>query len=293
METITFFSYKGGAGRSSTCLNTLPYLKEQLNATKQNPILVLDMDVESAGITYLLNKEKAFASKIDIKKILLGEKQINPNGAASIFEHDLYSAFVPVGNELGLDDNESVLLLGVDDSNPLERKDLTGLLNNTIEQMKKFAHRNNCSAIVMDSAAGDQPTARLAVPASSKVVLCLRPTKQFRIGTFNYLKRENSRTFRKRENREIILLPTIVPKDSMIDGELQIENACLDMTHRIKELEKLNINTTFVNKTDLGICEVDRFKWKEGLLYRLDNLTGDEIKANESYKKLAEVIKGE
>ena len=62
MRISTFFSYKGGAGRSTTCLNTIPLLAEQFDAYDGAPILLLDMDIESAGLTYLLsiNPEEVF-----------------------------------------------------------------------------------------------------------------------------------------------------------------------------------------------------------------------------------------
>ena len=44
---------------------------------------------------------------------------------------------------------------------------------------------------------------------------------------------------------------------------------------------------------DIGIPEVERFKWHECLLYNMDPLTTAEIKVKERYKMLAEVIVGE
>ena len=75
MDTIvaTYFSYKGGAGRSTTCFNTLPFLVEESEAYKNAPILLLDMDVESAGMTYLLNQQDVFKDKYDVKELLKGE----------------------------------------------------------------------------------------------------------------------------------------------------------------------------------------------------------------------------
>ena len=49
MFISTFFSYKGGAGRSTTCFNTVPFLVEHTDADAKHPILLMDTDIESAG----------------------------------------------------------------------------------------------------------------------------------------------------------------------------------------------------------------------------------------------------
>ena len=54
MKKIAYFSYKGGAGRSSLAYNTIPLLADALNATAENPIVLIDLDVDSAGLTFLL-----------------------------------------------------------------------------------------------------------------------------------------------------------------------------------------------------------------------------------------------
>lgn len=77
----TFFSYKGGAGRSTTCLNTLPLLAEVSGAYKYAPILLLDMDIESAGMTYLLGMQNEFKGKFDVKEFIRGEENWPPNGS--------------------------------------------------------------------------------------------------------------------------------------------------------------------------------------------------------------------
>ena len=103
MEVITFYSYKGGAGRSSTALNTLPYLVETLEADKKSPILLLDMDLDSAGMTYLLELDKHFQdnnqnkSVFDMKDFLKGTESWPDGIAPNLGEHILYKKFVPVG----------------------------------------------------------------------------------------------------------------------------------------------------------------------------------------------------
>lgn len=74
MKTITFFSYKGGAGRSSTTLNFAAQYAKKIKPTAQNPILLIDMDIDSAGITYLLDADTRVVKKqSSIERILNGE----------------------------------------------------------------------------------------------------------------------------------------------------------------------------------------------------------------------------
>ena len=58
MKTISFFSYKGGAGRSTLAYNVIPILAaEYIQPTAESPIIVVDTDVDSCGMSYLLKVE--------------------------------------------------------------------------------------------------------------------------------------------------------------------------------------------------------------------------------------------
>lgn len=60
----TFYSYKGGSGRTTALLNTAKQLADILKASPKNPILLVDADLESAGLTYFFNCENRFSSKV-------------------------------------------------------------------------------------------------------------------------------------------------------------------------------------------------------------------------------------
>ncbi len=291
MEIVTFYSYKGGAGRSSTTLNTLPYLVKVLEADKKSPILLLDMDLDSAGMTYLLDLDKHFqdSSVYDIKDFLRGEENWSENPASSLSEHTLYQKFVPVGDKLGVE-NEAVMFLGVDDGKKIDNSEMTGAKEEVFNKLRRFCRKNNFSAVVIDSSAGDQYSALLSIQAASLVVHCLRATTQFRIGSFNYLYRLKEESI----DKKIVLLPTVVPaQDKVIDGTPQRQAAVDDMLKRIKELNLKNVRTDFVEYEKLGINEVERFKWREGVLYKIGKeqpLTKDEEEATGRYSKLAQVI---
>lgn len=294
----TFFSYKGGAGRSTTCLNTIPFLAEKTEAYKDAPILLLDMDIESAGMTYLLNKHGFFhTSGYDVKELLKGEESWPMNKVGKLSDHPLYKKFTPVGNLLGLEDDYAVMFLGVNDaSRQLDRNEISGRIEEVMSRFNHFAENNGIKAIVMDSAAGDQFSARLAVDNSDKIIFCMRPTHQFRIGTFNYLRNFAQRYGRNADEKEFILLPTVVPQDVEIDGASQLDASVEDITERIEadHLSRMDINTRFISRERFGINEITRFKWHEDVLYKLDAekklKNPDEIEGLSRYQALAKEI---
>ncbi|MBE6659820.1 MAG: hypothetical protein E7605_00255 [Ruminococcaceae bacterium] len=55
INSFTFYSYKGGSGRSTTAINTVRHLADVLKASPEHPILLVDTDLESAGLTYFFN----------------------------------------------------------------------------------------------------------------------------------------------------------------------------------------------------------------------------------------------
>lgn len=64
-KCYTFYSYKGGSGRTTTAINTIKHLTDYLDASVEKPILLIDADLESAGLTYFLGCEKKFFSMFD------------------------------------------------------------------------------------------------------------------------------------------------------------------------------------------------------------------------------------
>jgi hypothetical protein len=255
----------------------------------------MDMDLESAGMTYLLNQQDAFKGKFDVKQLLRGEENWPFSSVGDIAEHPLYKHFVPVGHLLGLDDDRAVMFLGVDDSSEqMNSSGISGKLNEVMNNLYKYACNNNFCAVVMDSAAGDQFSARLAVDSSDKIVFCMRPTRQFRVGTFNYLKRLSIRYGKQGDEKDIILLPTVVPQNVEIDGVLQLESSIEDIKGRIEKLDNLSVLDDFVSEADcFGINEIARFKWQEGVLYALRNaadVTADEDEGLRRYRRLAKII---
>ena len=325
MKIIAFNSYKGGACRTTTCYNTLPYLANALGATSQNPILVFDVDLDSMGLTNLFTKGSRFKSKsgysaewlyVDNSEMLL--KKIKFNGfKGTVADNDWYfdEAFMKVGTALGLDDNGSVLFCGADrEADSLTDDDFEkyanssplGFLINKLELMGDNAPK----AIVFDCAAGVQLSTRAILSKAQDFVMCMRPSLQFRIGTSDYLLNKVPDELKKGENNDkkrVILLPTAVATVDVPESDKNREEAMEFLTQLKLEVQELiqddivlevqckkdrgyELDTTMVDRDDMGIPEIERFKWKESLLYKMKPLTDKEARLQESYKVLADLI---
>lgn len=79
-KCFTFYSYKGGSGRSTTLINTAKHLIDELKVSPNNPMLIVDADLESAGLTYFFNMENKFTCKF----------QQSINTATLIFQNGSY-----------------------------------------------------------------------------------------------------------------------------------------------------------------------------------------------------------
>lgn len=291
-KIITFYSYKGGAGRSSTALNTLPYLVQTFNATPDRPLLLMDMDLDSAGMTYLLGLEDYFQTNFDVKTLISDPDSIRWTNEQTedLASHPLLSKFMPVGRLLGVED-KSVLFLGDNDTSKIDNSEMTGSKMGIFKKLKQFCKNNHLPGLVLDSASGDQFAARIAVEYATDIVVCMRPTMQFRAGTFGYLKRLAADGL----PTNIILLPTVVPQDDIkINEEYQKSKAIANIRKRAQNwMSGLQIYMDFICEETFGINEVQRFKWEEGVLYKIGQkqpLLPDENTACARYKQLAELL---
>lgn len=63
-KCFSFYSYKGGSGRTTTLLNVTKHLAELYGATPERPVLIVDADLESAGLTYFFECKDKFTSRL-------------------------------------------------------------------------------------------------------------------------------------------------------------------------------------------------------------------------------------
>lgn len=298
MYKVSFFSYKGGSGRSTALINTIPFLAKELNATDEHPILLVDMDLDSTGLTYLLKQSEKY--DLTIQDVLIDGVPGGNDGDSRIDEHPFFSRLAKVGRYFNRED-AAVLLLparpgkttGKDGTN----KNMTSDCISHMKKLKKLCDSYECRAIVFDSSAGDQETANASNIISDIIVCCMRPTTQFQEGTIGYFLRVGNMI----RERNIIILPNAVSRENVrVDGfeyPMTARNEINDnFTERLKETGNI-IHMDALAASRFGVPLVKRFLWKETILASLnqDALKDDEKEAIEMYKNIAKWIveKGE
>lgn len=87
-KVISFYSFKGGSGRTVCTANIIPLLAKELEASKESPILVLDMDLDSAGLTHLLELYDKFEnSQWNTSSLVNADIRLNISKNRDIFFH--------------------------------------------------------------------------------------------------------------------------------------------------------------------------------------------------------------
>ncbi len=295
MYKISFFSYKGGSGRSSTLINIIPFLVKELKADHTRPIILLDMDIDSTGLTYLLHQGDKVKSALTIQKIMIDGVPGGNNFQRRLEEHQFFSNLIKVGAEFCCEEGAVLLLpaeAGVSVGKDGTNKNMTNRDSSHIEKIIDVCERYDCAAIVFDSSAGDQDTANVSNSKSDVIVCCMRPTIQFQEGTLDYFKRM-SRIIR---NRDVILLPNAVSRVSTnVDGKMYpitAKNRIIDAFRDHFPETGNTIHFDAMIGSHFGVPLVGRFLWQESILANLecDGLTEDEKEAVEMYQQVAYMI---
>lgn len=292
MINISFFSYKGGAGRTSLLFNTLPFLAEKLKATEKEPIIVLDLDLDSKGLSYLVDK----TSGVNSVQVLRGDDAIGLRQLGNIQNHPLFSKLVPLGAAVGLDPSldRSILFVSAHEKEGASSLSENGNYDSakvSLASLNKICRNFNCKAIVMDTPAGNQISAECARDISKKIVVTMRITRQFRKGTEEFLSQKAAGS-----DREFIIVPNAVPKAEGSDYNMQsiMSNIATLAVNAVKNSRNLNLK--LLEDGRMGINEVNMFKFTEDSLKKVSqyrSLTEDENNAVEMYKLLAEELADE
>lgn len=293
MKKISFFSYKGGAGRSSLAYNTIPLIAEKLEATPENPILLLDLDIDSAGMTFLLQcgdlDENAYSVQDVIMGRILGLTRTPDDTPLSA--HPFFNNLIPVGDKFGLkgNNNRSILFLPIKTGAEVSFKSSFDSATNSLLKIVNLARLYNCKAIIFDTPTGDQLTARWAFDASTEIITAMKITYQFRKGTTNFLKRKD----REYGGKNFIIVPNCVPREEIVIDGIPFNYSAVrnEIKNTLIECVKNNtVNVDMLEGEKFGVPEVKRFKLKEGILYTLDSLTPDELEAFDSYKHVVDIV---
>ena len=300
---LSCFSYKGGAGRSTLAMNIVPYLADALNATEERPLVLVDMDVDSCGITYFLNLHSFVteAEKRFVVQRLFGSGGVVPqedDEEISPKDHKLFSHLRGVGKYFNYPDR-AILCLPAKQGASLGEAG-TNYDNSVPPQLDTFlseCEEHDICCVLFDSAVGDQPTAKWSNHYADKILCCLRPTEQFREGTSRFFDTFDEKSGR---HKSIIVIPNVVPTDPLIiqeeEGEMQYPSHAKDEIIKAfkPKIERglNNYDMSMLEGDCFGVPKIDRFMWHESVLRTASDLKDSEREALQSYKKIVDIILG-
>lgn len=306
MKLISYFSYKGGAGRSTLAYNTIPLMVNDIKPTKEAPVIVIDMDIDSCGMSYLLEvPNKKIKEDACVQYIL--ENGCAAERTQSITDNETFKKLIPVGKKFGYDIDEAVLFLPAKDmknvngsrSSNYDDSNCTPFLNGLMSFVET-CETYNVPAIIFDSAVGNQASAIVSNRLANIIICCLRPTNQFVDGTVRYLESLDSDDGSPLGGgrKKIVLVPNVVPQGEMIIDNKRYPDAAvtkiISMFSKLldgrDEDDDIVYNSEMMNETEFGIPALTRFMWREGQLYTQAELQDDEIVVMERYKKLAAIV---
>lgn len=305
-KVISYFSYKGGAGRSTLAFNTIPILAAQhLRPTKYTPLIIVDMDIDSCGMSYLLEVENEITDENCVQHLLNSGCDVECK--STIFEHPTFKNLCRVGNKFGYPDNDAILFMPAKD---IKNVDINGNSNYgdannpfkpRLQSFIDICKEYDVPAVIFDSAVGNNATANAANQVANIIVCCMRPTTQFVNGTVRYLESLDSDDNSPLGGgfKKIVVVPNVVPQDSLvIDNQKYPEiaiNRILDKFRPLlagrDESDEITYNIEMLNEDEFGIPAVKSFMWREGQLYTQAELNDEnEAIVLERYKKLAAII---
>lgn len=314
MSVISFFSYKGGSGRTTTTLNTLYYIIQELKPVPSAPLIIIDADTESYGMSMLIRDlSEKYPVETSLQGLCVCAQQDtftnigHPNDWLSYSK--LNSFFIPVGNYFTNDvENDAVLLLRSDVTPKEQHKKWNKVFsmngsddieNTNMSRAVEIMQRCNCT-IVFDTPSGTQDMATFALDMSDTIVCCMRPSVQFELGTRLCFSKLIDGWTQDRNGKSIIFCPSAVPyKRITIDSreypEYYLKNVFANFREEldVKAYDSRGIIKLIWGMQEgevPGIPEVDRFKWQECCLAKIPSDKEDERLAKDKYQKLAKLV---
>lgn len=285
-QVISMYSFKGGAGRTVTTANLTPFLAKRLGATPENPLLLMDFDLDSAGLTMMLDLQNEFQeSRFGCAQIMRREVDL---GLIADEQELLKNGMIDVSKHFGLSKG-TIRFLGTEIISRYEKGINIEDVGTMMEYLLLICSQNGIGTILIDSAAGRQDTAQMCHQISQVIICCCRMSKQFLEGTSRHLIRFMQEcTEGQRFSPGIGLLPLAVP--------IRNSQTAIDM-YNMRKSELGYLKTNLHNcqakpnvKLLTEIGEINSFKFLESILCSNDKLENDEKIAIESYKQVAEEI---
>jgi MinD-like ATPase involved in chromosome partitioning or flagellar assembly len=295
MLKVSFYSYKGGAGRSTTSWNTIQSLVALCKPTEKEPFVIVDTDTESAGSTFLYKAKDVFFKDEQchsVQKRMTDSEETNYSEASDSEKEEFFNGMHPIGTFFGLPEAEekAVLLIGANLHKDSAREaDVFGAGGKDSEQMKNFRKNiagacKDCGAkaLFFDTPSGTQFLADRSIEQSEIVVCCMRPTSQFREGTRGrliYLIKNDLKN-KMLGKRKYILTPTVVCVDAgqkfFLDGEeyvypsrakeviiRELGSESIDESDEIKQAYKENVILDMLEPTPASIKEKTGYDVKD------------------------------
>ena len=302
MKTISFFSYKGGAGRSTLAYNVIPILAaEYFQPTADNPIIVVDTDVDSCGMSYLLHAEDKVTEENCVQTVLSGNFDSTPT--FSIQDQPFLSKLIPVGNAYGYEENEVILLLPAMDNKNIGKdsksnysEEGSGTFDGALKRFLKLCDDYDIPAVIFDSSVGNTALANVSNNASEIILCVMRPTTQFVNGTRRYLLglENGEKMF---SDKHCILVPNVIPQNEVVINGLRYPDAAVskirtDFTTDFEDSIGNTYHFDMLDPDEFGIPAVNRFLWLEDALFTKpeSELNDNELIALQRYRKLARLI---
>jgi len=303
-KVISFFSYKGGAGRSTLAYNVLPILAEEhIHPTRSTPIIIIDMDIDSCGMSYLLEVEDDITEENCVQHLLNSgcSNEIKPN----IYEHPTFKNLCPVGNKFGCADNNAILFMpakdvkNVDSTGNSNYSDANNPFKPRLKAFIDICKEYNVPAVVFDSAVGNNATANASNQVADIIVCCMRPTTQFVNGTVRFLNCLDTPASPWGGGRKkVVVVPNVVPQERVVIDGLKYPGVAVDriidkislLSEGRDDFDDVTYDTNMLNYDEFGIPAVASFMWREAQLYTMENLSEQENLALSRYRKLAGII---
>lgn len=278
------YSFKGGAGRTLSTANLLAPLVDALGATPNAPLLVLDMDLDSAGLTTVLDEDDVFRSpdRFNSSSLVSGKLALVRRPVRErFFAQDL----LDVSTRVGCKAPGTVLFLG--GASVGNEQKVIGKSYENLRELGAQCGERNYKAILIDSASGRQDSAMLSHDVSAVVVYCCRLSTQFLRGTRAQLDYYFSACSRDGKTpAKLLIVPLAVPKPRPEFAALYA-----GAETQLASLASKAYATTKTLLVEGGVPEVESFKWLEVILQAREKIeAADERAAAEAFKRIAHQI---
>ena len=173
---ITFSSFKGGAGRTTTCVNVACQLAEA-----GMKVAIVDLDIDGPGVATLMDLSEEMVHTRNIARYFRDAHGTNNSNWLIDHSPRMSSEAIAKGGLLHV--YASPLVPEEDDVLNMTGDDLPDAFGKIITNMQ-----NDYEYIFIDAASGISDASVLALAASDYIVICFRWSRQHVKGTFSTIK---------------------------------------------------------------------------------------------------------